>query len=169
MKILVFSDSHSNNDLMMDIIQENKDGFDCIFHTGDHADDAMLIEKNFPDIPVHFVRGNNDMINVPFTKKVILEGVTFVLTHGHKQNVYFGASNLFYFAEENGADVVVFGHTHEAFLQNDGGIAVFNGGSITYPRDTSSPSFGTIEINDGDVQFNIFRCTKKGIVSVDLK
>lgn len=168
MKILVFSDSHGNNDLMIDIIEKNKDEFDCIFHLGDHAEDAMLIEEKFTDIPVHFVRGNNDMINVPFSKKVILEGVTFILTHGHKQGVNFGVSNLGYFAEENGADVAVFGHTHEAFLQNDGGIAIFNVGSITYPRDISSPSFGSIEIKDGEVDFKVYRCTKDGIVMMKL-
>lgn len=166
MKILVFSDSHGNNKLMFQIIEENLGDFDCIFHLGDHVHDAYEIHDKFPEIPIYFVRGNNDMENVPFEKKVSLEGVTFLLTHGHRQGVNFGVTKLAYFAMENNADVVVFGHIHEVFMEYDGQVAIFNPGSITYPRDTGNPSFGIIEVENGNIEFFAYRCTKNGIVPV---
>lgn len=169
MKILVFSDSHGNNNLMMDIIEENQEEFDCIFHLGDHTHDAKDIVKKFPDMPVYMVRGNNDMDgNVPYSRKVELEGVTFMLTHGHNEGVYFGTSKLMYFGEENMADVVVFGHIHAVLLEQYEGITIFNSGSITYPRDGVAPSFGVIEIVDGYPYFSAYRCTKDGILKCKL-
>ena len=56
-KYIVFSDSHGKNDLMYDIIRQNKAEIDGIFHLGDieRAEEelSLMIQG-----PVYIVKGN---------------------------------------------------------------------------------------------------------------
>ena len=49
-------------------------------------------------------------------------------------------------AEDSGAKVLLFGHTHRAFVQVQRGILVLNPGSISRPRGRDRPTFAVIDV-----------------------
>ncbi|MFI3174241.1 MAG: metallophosphoesterase [Bacillota bacterium] len=154
MRILVFSDSHADMENMIAVIEEMED-VDFIFHLGDHTDDAEKIENKFPDIPLFNVRGNNDYDRTPLIQKAHIGGVTFILTHGHKERVYTTLQSLADLADIHEGDMVLFGHTHATFLTEINGVSFLNPGSISYPRDSRVPTFAIIDVEDGQCECHI--------------
>ena len=76
-------------------------------------------------------------------------GVRFMCMHGHSYGVKSSLDRAVYAAEENEADILLYGHTHtpkDTVVNLDGGksIRVFNPGSVGrgYPS-----SYGIIEID----------------------
>jgi putative phosphoesterase len=83
-------------------------------------------------------------------------GKTVVYTHGDLYSVKSSKYGLMELAETTGADIVLFGHTHSAYLDyvsvNSRGVFLFNPGSAS---STSYPStYGIIEINEKGVFFS---------------
>lgn len=156
-RILVFSDSHGYLDNMLEAIRDNIDhGVDMILHAGDHSQDTKAITREFPNIPLHNVLGNNDYDSTP--DELVIEadkGVYIYITHGHRQNVYFSTSMMIKSTIKNNAHIGVFGHTHAKHLSQENGVAIFNSGSISMPRDGSEPSYGIITINSDSIDFQI--------------
>lgn len=116
MKIIVFSDSHRELDGMRKVLEREKP--DYVFHLGDHDSDAEQISQDFPALPVAMVRGNCDgWSDTPKTLTFSLDGLRFFLCHGHTYGVKGGYLRAVYAAREQNADVLLFGHTHEACYQ----------------------------------------------------
>ena len=92
MKILVFSDSHGDRQTMVLAAEAHRP--DAIFHLGDCWRDAEELEYAFPDTPLYQVPGNCDwgMADLPDVKLVSLDGVKFMLCHGHTFGVKGGLS-----------------------------------------------------------------------------
>lgn len=166
MKILVFSDSHQQNNFMRDVIKMHKKAgnVDCIFHLGDGVCD---LEGLSPDVPVCFVDGNYEEYITSYLSRKNLRceavidflGFRFFLTHGHRYGVKKDFDSALIAARKRGADVLVFGHTHEQFYQyipsdefNEKPIYIFNPGSISRPRDNKF-SYGIIEIQNNSILF----------------
>ena len=153
MKILVLSDTHAYLENARAVLARLQGKVDAVFHLGDHDDDAVALQQEFPKLPFHYVKGNNDYrVDTPSQKLVRLGGKTLLLTHGHKQRVYCNYDTISYWAEEQGADVVLFGHTHlpyEAYIASDSeeekSVWLFNPGSMSKPRE-GKPSYGIIDI-----------------------
>ena len=129
MKAAVFSDTHSNTALMVEAVRRCRP--DCIIHLGDHARDTDILRREFPEIPLYSVRGNCDFgsSDVPLTDVVQLGPVKAFITHGHAYNVDYSIYNLVYAAQEAGAQIAMYGHTHEADYQECGGVQVLNPGT----------------------------------------
>ena len=146
MKIVVFSDSHRELENMKKVVRLEKP--DTVIHLGDHDADAELLGREFPSLPIIKVRGNCDgWSDTPLTLTVVLGGVRFFLCHGHTFGVKGGILRAFYAAEENKADILCFGHTHEAYLdESDPKITVMNPGAVGY---SWWPSYGLIELSGG--------------------
>lgn len=153
MKILVLSDTHSYLDNARNVLKRIGGKMDLVFHLGDHDADALELQKEFPDLPFYYVKGNNDyLIDTPATKMVRAGGKVFLLTHGHKQRVHWNPDSIAYWAEEQGADVVLFGHTHMPVCDDSGRVMLFNPGSLSLPRGGSMPSFGILLVENGRVE-----------------
>lgn len=150
MLIAVVSDTHREN-YCMDKVKKMISHADVLIHLGDNADDLDYIKEGFNG-ETYGVRGNCDFARGAKDELVIeLEGVKFLLTHGHEYGVKYGLTNLSYRAEEVGADVALFGHTHIPCNEDIGGIILFNPGSASYPR-IGKHSVGFIEIDKkGDI------------------
>lgn len=110
------------------------------------------------------VRGNCDLtceVGGSLVKKVdsiTLCGKRIVFTHGDLYGAKYGTDGLVALAREMGADIVLFGHTHEPFekyIPNDdeGGIYLFNPGSVGASYRTKT-SYGIIDITDSGVCFS---------------
>lgn len=144
MKILIFSDSHGCvAGMEQAVLRESPDR---IFHLGDCCRDGEQLHARFPDIPIIQVAGNCDLHNTmgpcPEIFLERLEGVNFYLTHGHRQGVKLGLLRLCLAAQEAGAQVALFGHTHVGLCRKKDGIILMNPGSCAF----KSGTYGLISI-----------------------
>lgn len=150
MIILVVSDSHGQMSGLRALAGDDALRPDHIFHLGDHARDALVLRAA---APVAAVRGNCDPYgDAPQELLLEFEGVRILLTHGHTQRVKMSLLNLRLRAQEAGASVALFGHTHTPHLSETNGITLFNPGSISEPR-TGKPSYGILRLSGGAAVF----------------
>lgn len=151
-KVLIFSDTHGCTDPCLSII--NSAGrVDAIIHAGDYTSDAEDLEFIYPNIPVYYVKGNNDLFsNAPSHMTVIIDGARIFITHGHEQRVKYEAtySTLRAAASKANPDLIVFGHTHIPYTSYEGGIITLNPGSVRY-----SKTYAVAEIENGSVKTQI--------------
>lgn len=119
-----------------------------IIHLGDHFDDGAAMAQEFPHIRFHQVPGNCDRYRrAPWLPDVLsypIEGVKFFMTHGHRQAVKSGTGRLLADARASGADVVLYGHTHQAECCCAEGMWVMNPGACG----SYSGSVGVVEIEN---------------------
>lgn len=151
-RILIFSDSHGDTDNCIDII-EKTDNVNAIFHAGDCVRDAEDLQSIYPQIPVYFVRGNNDWFsNEPLSRIVTIDGVKIFITHGHEQNVKYESqlTTLMKSAEEYSPDLIIFGHTHTPVTDYKGKTTLINPGSIRYTK-----TYAEAEIENGQFKTKI--------------
>lgn len=132
MKILVLSDSHSGRSFMRRCVEAVKP--DAIIHLGDYFDDGEVIHEENPRILFYQVPGNCDVHRVsPFQPEILIQpvyGVKLYMTHGHRHNVKLTTSSLLRDARASGAQVALYGHTHEPDChQEEDGLWVLNPGS----------------------------------------
>ena len=147
MKLIVASDSHYEKAMLMNLAQEIKrrGDIDAVIHLGDMTGDAHWLMKNLAQ-PVYSVPGNCDMdFRDPAEVALTLGGATVFLCHGHTLRVKTTLEPLSYRAEEKGASLALFGHTHARCVRNLGGVLLVNPGALKDGR------YALIEINRGDV------------------
>ena len=136
MKILVFSDSHSNSHRIKEAIDLHHAKCDCIIFLGDGIKDVEYVKEQYPQIPFFIVKGNCDFFAHDYEneKLICLENFKIFITHGHLYGAKSGCGRLAYRARELGADAVFFGHTHipldDMVEIADKKIRLFNPGSI---------------------------------------
>lgn len=148
MKIAVFSDTHNQIDGAIRAIESYHP--DLIIHLGDHLRDARNLQMTFPQIPMESVPGNCDYAPGEEVVKLIAPmGVSIMLTHGHTYRVKYETMPLLNAAFFQGADIVLFGHTHEPLNTIVQGLHVVNPGSAGKGR---HPTWAKIELEDGAVK-----------------
>ena len=161
-KYIVFSDSHGKNDRMYDIIRKNQDQIDGLFHlgdVGDAAEDLSLMVKG----TVYMDRGNCDTYSKQHTENVFrLHGHRVAMTHGHNQHVERGVDILKYWALQNEADVVLYGHTHVPFVEQSSQMTILNPGSISRPRQSGFEcTYAWMEfLPNGEISIEIVKLPK---------
>lgn len=135
MKILVLSDSHSALSFMRLCVDKTKP--DTVIHLGDYFDDGRTLAEEYPNIPFIQVPGNCDRYRCDLCQSEILiqrvGGVNLYMTHGHRHGVKQYLGKLLRDAKASAADVVLYGHTHEAnCYREEDGLWVLNPGSCGY-------------------------------------
>lgn len=147
MKILVISDTHNYIENAVNLIKNINP--DYTFHLGDMASDCHELENMFPTKIIAAVRGNNDFFDnsYPLERLAEIGEKKIFACHGHKYGVKMSLLQLEYKAKELGADIVLYGHTHVAFLDVSDERVIMNPGS--------KGSYGIIEITDGKVKARI--------------
>ncbi|HBN85142.1 MAG TPA: YfcE family phosphodiesterase [Clostridiales bacterium] len=151
MKIVVFADSHRDNETMTFVVKKERP--ELVIHLGDHITDAEHLQKDFPEIPMEMVPGNTDtVICYPYEKTIIKNKKRIYITHGDRYNVQFGLSRIFYKGESVNADMILFGHTHIPYLENEGGIWMMNPGRIgRVSRNSIQASYGIILLKNDEI------------------
>lgn len=148
LKILVCSDSHGRLGGMIDAVE--RECPDHIFFLGDCYRDAEALAELYPKIPMTAVRGNCDWGWGPDEEEVMLGGVRFLLTHGHRYSCKSGLGGLISEGRRRGVDMVCFGHTHQALhVQGGEDIWLFNPGSVGGVH--SREGYGVLIVSDGKV------------------
>ena len=148
-RIFVVSDTHGNiSGAIKAIEREKKNGVAEIWHLGDHAADAEVISER-TGIPAVSVRGNCDYAayGSELYKVVTVCGRKVFLTHGHGYGVGYSLMRLSLAAEEAGAELALFGHTHVPSMDFVGRLIIMNPGSISSPRMGSRHSYGILRIS----------------------
>jgi putative phosphoesterase len=130
MRILVCSDSHGRRDRLV-LALEQQPGAGILAFLGDGAADAAFFARE-PGRAAYLVRGNCDgaACGLPLWEAFTVLGKNVLCTHGHAAGVKFGLEGLLRAGRERGADLVLFGHTHEPLVYYEGGVTLFNPGSI---------------------------------------
>lgn len=134
MKILVFSDSHGNTSRMRDAINAHLPSCKMIIHLGDGVRDIEYVSSLFPEIPTVSLKGNGETF---FRDVRVFDecGVRIMCMHGHTYHVKSGIEYAARAAIEEGADILLYGHTHTPHdtlmhLDESQSVRVFNPGSV---------------------------------------
>ncbi|AFA47112.1 metallophosphoesterase family protein [Acetobacterium woodii] len=155
MKIGIMSDSHGNLKAVKQAVDE-MGPVDVIIHLGDYVEDALYL-RTITNTPVHILKGNLDSYanEGSMVLETTLGGFTFFASHGHKYGVKNNLDRLYYAGMEKNAQVVLYGHTHQAYINDDGRMLVMNPGSVGAPRMGDPESYGLITIEKGNLDAKI--------------
>lgn len=150
-KLLVFSDSHGVTESMRQAVETQRPNY--IVHLGDCERDAKWLSTLFSDLPLISLPGNCDRPspNAIQTKLLDFEGVKVFMTHGHLYDVKRGLLKLELAGREAGADIVLFGHTHQQLCTEKNGLWLLNPGSCG----KLFPSCGLVSIQQGNFQCSL--------------
>lgn len=136
-KIGIISDTHG---LLRTEVTEGLRGCEAILHGGDINREEILTALR-EIAPTYAVRGNNDgewAAHLPGTLSVSLCGVHFFMAHNKK----------YIPKETDGADVIIYGHSHKYEEKYAGGQLWLNPGSCGPRRFTQPITFALLEIGD---------------------
>jgi uncharacterized protein len=126
---------------------------DLILHAGDLMDPALL-ESLTAYAPVRAVRGNLDPPEAKLPEVVEFElggvGVAMVHDSGPKKGRRGRMRRRF-----PDARVVVFGHSHIPWLEDEGGLLLLNPGSPTDRRRQPEHTFAVLWVEDGGVRAEV--------------
>ena len=149
MKILVMSDSHGNvTNMLTAVMRENPD---MILHLGDHHYDCRELRNKYPEIPLRAVKGNCDTAGELENDEFICEYLRIVMTHGHLFGVKYSLDSIITNAMYKEADILLFGHTHQAYTQEFEGLHIINPGSVGKGRQT----YCVLDVTNGKVRYEI--------------
>ncbi len=169
MNFLIFSDSHRNTQFLNESIKKSRN-IDAILFLGDGISD-LGYESRYMDIPIYAVVGNCDLFslfqpNIPEKELLLHFGeYTVMMMHGHIYGVKSSYESAAAHAVRQGADILLFGHTHKPlekrFAEGDkvGGVIlkkplyIFNPGSIGQRGEDGFYSFGTLTISEKGILF----------------
>ena len=148
--LLVLSDTHGIDDpALTDHLREQIRAADTVVHAGDFTTLAVLDRFEALADELVAVHGNADSAAVrerlPATRTVDTLGVRILVVHGHEHD----GTTLSLLAREEGADVVVLGHTHRPEVGQHGGVTVLNPGSHADPRG-NRPAYATVGQASGE-------------------
>lgn len=145
MQVLVVSDSHGHTGYLWQAVELVQP--DHILHLGDGFGDMQLVREHYPNISITQVPGNCDIFaDAPRETTITLDGVKLFLCHGHTRGVKSTMQAACYAAQEQGANVLLYGHTHCPSYERYGDLDVFNPGSIGYDG-----RYGILTIAQGTV------------------
>ena len=159
MKLIVISDTHGRADAYIERVLRLHPDRDAVLFLGDGIRDFLGLDLR----NLFAVRGNCDVYcldDVPDERLLTFDGVRILMMHGHTHSVKSGTARLLAYARARGADVVLYGHTHEPierYVRNsdeERGIYLFNPGSLGEPRG-NAPSYGVIEIKKGQLLLSL--------------
>ncbi len=143
--LVIISDTHRNR-AAMDRLQGIFSECDYIVHLGDLSSDGGYLRGMFPDKTI-VINGNCDLDKTGDDEKVLeVEGVKIFMCHGHNYSVKQTLARLAAEAAERGCTVALYGHTHEARVDELDGVKLINPGNLSrYGRN----SYCYLAVHDG--------------------
>ena len=147
MRVLVVSDVHGKLNLLREAIEAQPSARDVIF-LGDGLRQVEDVMDLYPDRTFYTVPGNCDFgaKGIPVRQETF-GGKRFYFTHGHLHDVKYTLYRLDMAAREAGADIALFGHTHNPYEEYADGMYLFNPGSLGYDY-----SYGYVDIVGGGIR-----------------
>lgn len=151
MRILVVSDTHGDLRTLMKAVNAQSSA-EIIVHCGDGDEQVQYLKDTIKDKMIVGVRGNCDWCSNLLSKEILsVSGKRIFITHGHLYNAKVGLYTIMCAAREEKADILLFGHTHNAMTYYEDGLYVMNPGSCS----GYMASYGYIDITDkGEIVTN---------------
>lgn len=142
MKLLIVSDNHGNQKILSILkhIYRNmyKDNI-TFFHLGDSQ------ARSMQDLAGYIcIKGNNDDLELPKSKEIILNHKKMYLTHGDEYEP-IGYKEIK--KDLKNYDFFIFGHTHMVIAKKYQNTWIFNPGSLTLPRDNPLGSYLLVDLD----------------------
>ncbi|TWT16235.1 metallophosphoesterase [Streptococcus sp. sy010] len=151
--LIVMSDSHGNKAVVQSIKDYYQGKVDAIFHNGDSE-----LPSNLPLWEgIQVVGGNCDGGDYPERLVTDFEGLRVAQTHGHHHliNLFWDRLNLW--AQEERADICLYGHLHQASAWQEGQIVFVNPGSVEQPRgEVREKLYAKIEVTGDKIKVDFF-------------
>ena len=148
----VISDTHGKLD---EQVLELFAGVSNIIHAGDIGDEELIWQME-KVAPVIAVRGNNDADTICFPNErlAVIQGRTFFVKHqfATAEKINPAQQRLI---EQRMPDVVVFGHSHQAYAGIWRGTLLFNPGSAGPKRFNLPRSIGFLELYEDRIASRI--------------
>ena len=151
-RVLVISDTHGRVKQVEQLLEQVKP-IDLLIHCGDVCGDEKYITScaaRIADCPALIVRGNNDFTGgLRAEEEIILCGQKILVMHGHRNSMCYDPDRLACYAEEKGAGIVCFGHTHvPEVITSYKPILLLNPGSLSLPRASRDRTYAMLELDD---------------------
>lgn len=139
-KILILSDSHGLTHELTEIKERHQ--VDHLIHCGDSE-----LDMDAPELEEYLKVGGNCDDDIRFPEEQIVDtgGLKILFVHGHLHAVKKDLTTLSYRAEELGAHVACYGHTHVADARQVDRQLFINPGSIRLPRGRSEKTYCIME------------------------
>ena len=129
-------------------------GADHVVHAGDFTTAAVLDAVESEAATLTAVTGNNETAAVrarlPRVATVDWAGLCLVVAHGHDHT----RTALGLLARQEGADVVVVGHSHRPEIADLDGTLLVNPGSYADPR-RYRPAHAELDVRDGPLRVRL--------------
>ncbi len=126
---------------------------DLVLHAGDLIE-ASVLDELAPYAPVRAVKGNVDppALDLPEALEFDFGDARIAMTHdsGRKKGRRRRLARRF-----PDARVIVFGHSHMPFLEDEDGLLLLNPGSPTDKRRQPHPTFGLLRVGGGEARAEI--------------
>lgn len=156
MQVGIISDTHvpDRSRKLPEWLFDELEGCELILHAGD-----VTTVETFKELekiaPVKAVQGNCDSYKIndlPISRELTLADTKIAMTHGHKVRGEKVNGLQYMFPE---ADIIIFGHTHDAYHEKFAGQDIINPGSPTSRKRMKYYSAVIAEIEDGlkDIRF----------------
>ncbi|AIC95207.1 metallophosphoesterase family protein [Shouchella lehensis] len=153
MKILVLSDTHGWKEELVSFLNPLRSQVDLILHAGD----SELAEDTNALMDVKTVAGNCDVFaSFPSEEILDLGKHRIQLTHGHYEGVKSSLSELVRKAQDNGASIAIYGHTHIPKVQRVDNVITINPGSLRLPKGPFEGSYCMIELSEDKISIDYF-------------
>ncbi len=141
------TDGHRLDGHLLDTVREAE----LVVHAGDFTTEYVLDAFEAECADFRAVQGNNATPAVrerlPGERIVDHDGLSIALTHGDDRD----ATRLALFGRQEGADLVVSGHSHQPGITDTGDITLLNPGSHADPR-WYRPGYAELAVEDGHVE-----------------
>lgn len=142
MVVGLISDTHG---LVRTEVFSALEGVAMILHAGDVGGQDVIVELQ-AIAPVHAVYGNTDAPGEPGLRgqiRLTLEGTSIHVSHGHE----LGSPTPERLLARYDADILVYGHTHRALIEEHGSRLVINPGAAGPRRFNVKPSVARLTLN----------------------
>ncbi|GGG27990.1 phosphoesterase [Lysinibacillus alkalisoli] len=140
MTLIVMSDSHRSAAVIEQVKAKHPQA------TYIHCGDSELPFDHEALIGITIVKGNCDVDPHYSLEQVLLyEGQKVLIVHGHQHHVNQSPLSLVYRAQEVGASLVCFGHTHCAGFEQYDNVTLLNPGSLVKSRNELPEGYAIVE------------------------
>lgn len=161
-KVLVVSDSHGLTKELEILRERHMDEVDLMIHCGD----SQLMADNKSISGYLTVLGNCDFSGYPLETQTELAGRKIFVTHGHRYSVKTSLMTLKYKAEEVGADIACFGHSHVLGAEVIGSTLFLNPGSIRMPRERLEKTYVILDLVDDKIKMSVYEVSGRELTDL---
>lgn len=149
---VVVSDNHGDQLILTDLYSIYKDQATLFLHCGDSEADRS--DSNWHNMVT--VKGNMDHSEFPLSRMIEVEQDRILLTHGHKQRVKVGLNQLMEEGKEQGATIILFGHSHIPYCERQDGLLLLNPGSISLPKGPHPKSYALLSVTPDQFEIRFY-------------